>query len=64
VASYDGKLRRVLSQNGCHPTRHGKGSHEIWFSPITNRNFSVNHNIKSRHSANEILKEAGVKHKF
>jgi predicted RNA binding protein YcfA (HicA-like mRNA interferase family) len=64
VANYDRELRRVLSQNGCFLTRHGKGSHEIWHSPITNRNISVNIKIKSRHSANEILKEAGIKQKF
>lgn len=64
MADYDIKLRKILKKHGCSLTRHGKGSHEIWFSPISNNPVSVNKKIKSRHSANEILKEAGIDHKF
>ena len=64
MADYDRQLRKILKQNGCMLTRYGKGSHEIWYSPITTRPVSVNLKIKSRHSANEILKEAGINHKF
>jgi hypothetical protein len=42
----------------------GKGDHEIWFSPITKRNFPVDGKILSRHTANGIMKQAGISHKF
>lgn len=34
-------LLRLLRQRGCYVLRPGKGSHEIWFSPITGKKFSV-----------------------
>jgi len=36
----------------------------IWYSPITQRNFPVDGNIKSRHWANIVLKQAGIEKKF
>ncbi len=54
-------LAKRLRQAGCEPKRHGKGSHEIWRSPISERSFSVPVNIKSRRLANEILKQAGLR---
>jgi predicted RNA binding protein YcfA (HicA-like mRNA interferase family) len=44
--------------------RPGKGSHEIWHSPITQRNFSLPGTTKSRHTANEVLKQAGLPKAF
>jgi hypothetical protein len=44
--------------------RKGKGDHEIWHSPITSRNFPVDGNIKFRHWANIVLKQAGIEKKF
>jgi predicted RNA binding protein YcfA (HicA-like mRNA interferase family) len=41
----------------------GKGSHEKWRSPITGRNFIVPRS-KSRHTANEVLKQAGLPKAF
>ncbi|MCL2703705.1 MAG: DUF1902 domain-containing protein [Defluviitaleaceae bacterium] len=35
---------------------HRKGDHDTWFSPITNKPISVDGKIKSRHTANGILK--------
>lgn len=32
------ELLRKLSKAGCYMVRQGKGSHEIWFSPITEKN--------------------------
>jgi hypothetical protein len=31
--------------------RHGKGDHEIWFSPLNQRHFTVDGTLKSRHTA-------------
>jgi predicted RNA binding protein YcfA (HicA-like mRNA interferase family) len=61
-------LYRQLSQRlrsaGCTLKRQGKGSHEIWFSPVSGRTFSVPANIKSLRLANQILKEAGLPKAF
>jgi hypothetical protein len=38
----------------------GKGSHQIWYSPITRRHFPVPAGIKSRHTANAVLKQAAI----
>jgi len=29
------ELKRLLSESGCRFERHGKGDHDIWFSPHT-----------------------------
>ena len=57
-------LVRILEANGCSLVRKGKGSHEIWYSPINNRNVSVPHSTKSRHTANDVLKQAGLAKAF
>jgi predicted RNA binding protein YcfA (HicA-like mRNA interferase family) len=53
-----------LQKAGCYFVREGKGSHEIWYSPLTNRTFTVPANIVSRHLANTILKQAGLPKAF
>lgn len=53
-------LRDILIEHGCYFVRQGKGSHEIWFSPINSARFPVAVTIVSRILANKILKQAGV----
>jgi len=57
-------LKRILRDAGCYCARQGKGDHEIWYSPITERNFSVDSKILSRHTANAVLKQAGLPKQF
>jgi predicted RNA binding protein YcfA (HicA-like mRNA interferase family) len=64
MAEYEKKVREVLRQNGCYFVRRGKGDHDIWFSPITGRHITVDGKIKSRHTANEVLKQGGIPHRF
>jgi len=64
MAEYEKRVRKLLSENGCYFVRHAKGDHDTWYSPITNESFTVDGKIKSRHTANGILKRAGIKHKF
>ena len=64
MADYGREVRDLLSKNGCSFLRSGKGSHEIWFSPITNRIVSVNGKVKNRNTANGILTDAGIKQKL
>ena len=53
------RLKIMLSATGCYFERQGKGDHEIWYSPLTDRRFVVDNAIKSRHTANGVLKQAG-----
>lgn len=64
MSDFSPPLKRILKDAGCHKEREGKGDHEIWFSPITNRRFPVDHKIKSRHTANGVLKQAGLEKQF
>ncbi|MFZ5713064.1 MAG: type II toxin-antitoxin system HicA family toxin [Bradyrhizobium sp.] len=57
-------VRRLLMDAGCFYVRAGKGDHAIWYSPITKRNFPVDQKIKSRHTANGIMKQAGLPKAF
>ena len=62
--TFDRDLRQLLLAAGCHFLRQGKGSHEIWHSPITGQSFPVQVGVASRHTANAILKQAGLPKAF
>ena len=64
MSDYSKELKQHLQKEGCYFERQGKGDHEIWFSPITNIRFVVDNRIKSRHTANAVLKQAGLPKKF
>jgi len=53
-----------LKRHGCFFRRHGAGDHELWFSPITNRTFPVDRGCQSKHTANAVMKQAGINYKF
>jgi predicted RNA binding protein YcfA (HicA-like mRNA interferase family) len=57
-------VRKALSDGGCWFHRQGRGDHEIWRSPHSGRPFTVDKVIKSRHTANGIMKEAGLPFRF
>lgn len=61
---FDRRLRELLNAAGCTFVRHGKGSHEIWHSPVTKRNFPVPIGVATRHTANAILRQAGLPKAF
>jgi len=64
MGDYAPGVKRILRASGCHFHRQGKGDHDIWYSPITNRYFPVDGKILSRHTANGILKQAGLPKEF
>ena len=64
MAEYEKKVRKILMKHGCFFKRHGKGDHDIWFSPIVNHEIVVDGRIKSRFMANEIMKQAGLTFRF
>ena len=62
--SFTPELKKILDGAGCYFERSGKGDHEIWYSPLTQRRFVIDHSIKSRHTANAVLKQAGLPKAF
>ncbi|MGO9421395.1 type II toxin-antitoxin system HicA family toxin [Roseiarcus sp.] len=64
VPQIDRPLRDLLIKAGCEFIRPGRGSHEIWRSPNTQHHFPVPIGIPSRHTANAILRQAGLPKAF
>ena len=64
MAGYERQVQEELRKHGCTFYRQGRGDHEIWYSPITNRKVIVDGTIESRHTANAVLKAAGIEKKF
>lgn len=57
-------VKTILRDLGFEYHRPGKGSHEIWKNKTTGVSVSVPRNLKSKFTANGILKDAGSSHKF
>jgi hypothetical protein len=57
------QLKDILVANKCWLVR-GHRLHETWESPISKRQFTVDNNIKSRHIANAVLRQAGLPKAF
>jgi hypothetical protein len=64
MASYTLKLKEILRTHGCYFERPGRGDHEIWYSPMTQRRFPADRFIVSRHTANAVPKQAGIPKQF
>ena len=64
MAEYEKRVREILQENNCTFKRHGKGDHDIWYSHITGRHVTVDSKIKSRHTANAIMKQSGIAYRF
>jgi len=60
VSSLYPQLVAILKNHGCVFVRQGKGSHEIWFSPASQKKFSVPFTIQAKPTANAILRQAGL----
>ena len=61
---YARQVKAILAARGCTLVRQGKGDHEIWQSPVNTTRFVVDGLIPSRHLANTVLKQAGIKEKI
>lgn len=64
MADFYRELIAVLRANGFAFLRMGKGSHEIWANHASNKQVTVPRTTKSRHTANDVLKQAGLPKKF
>jgi hypothetical protein len=62
--NFSDSVKEMLTKHGCYFKRHGKGDHDIWYSPISKISFPVDTSIKSRHTANGIMKQAGLPKAF
>lgn len=58
------ELIRLLRADGCEFVRHGKGSHELWRSPRSNKLLVIPRDTIKRHTANGILRDAGLPKAF
>jgi predicted RNA binding protein YcfA (HicA-like mRNA interferase family) len=61
--SFTRELKKKLKEGGCWFVRQGRGDHEVWESPNGQR-FTVDNDIKSKHTANGTLKDAGLPKAF
>jgi predicted RNA binding protein YcfA (HicA-like mRNA interferase family) len=64
MADFYRELIAVLRAQGFVLSRSGKGSHEIWWNPNSKKSVTVPRTTKSRHTANDVLKQAGLEKKF
>lgn len=62
--AYGRALKRILKEHGCRFVRHGKGDHEIWFSPLTGVHFAIDAGTRKKFTAEGVLKQAGIKAKL
>ena len=60
MSDYTLAVKRAVRPAGAYRVRQGRGDHEIWYSPVSNRNFVIDGKIKSRHLANAVLIQAGL----
>jgi len=65
MREYSKTVKEILSKHGWSFLRRGsKASHDIWQNSEGNESVSINRNMKSRFTANDILRQAGVKERI
>jgi hypothetical protein len=64
MAGFYRDLVRILTEASCVFRREGRGDHEIWYSPVSDCCFTIDKHTRSRHTANETLKQAGLPKQF
>jgi predicted RNA binding protein YcfA (HicA-like mRNA interferase family) len=64
MADYYRNVIRLLRQQGFELKRQGRGDHEIWWNPYTAVSVTVDRKLRSRYTANGILREAGLPKSF
>jgi predicted RNA binding protein YcfA (HicA-like mRNA interferase family) len=64
MADYYRDVIALLRASGYEFKRQGRGDHEIWWNPQTRVHVTVDRKLKSKFTANGILKEAGLPKAF
>lgn len=62
--NFTSAVREKLAAAGFERIRSGKGDHEVWRHPVKRITIPVDSKIKSRHTANKIMKDAGLPKAF
>ena len=62
--NFSRELKAILTAAGYRLARSGKGDHEIWQHETSGKRVTVDGAIKSRHTANAVLKQAGLPKAF
>lgn len=57
-------LKKLLAASGFEFLRQARGDHEVWWHPVTKQKLTIDNGSKSRHLANDLLKEAGLPKAF
>jgi predicted RNA binding protein YcfA (HicA-like mRNA interferase family) len=60
MADYYRDVVRLLREAGFEFKRQGRGDHEIWWNAASGVTVVVDRKLRSRFTANGILKEAGL----
>lgn len=60
MKNFSPRVKSTLKEAGWQFLRHGKGDHDIWHDPMSGRKVTVDNAMKSRHTANAVLKKAGL----
>ena len=53
-------LTTLLRAEGWRFLRSAKGDHEIWSHPDRTQRLTIDKGVRSRHTANAVLKQAGL----
>jgi predicted RNA binding protein YcfA (HicA-like mRNA interferase family) len=64
VIGFGKAVREKLREAGWLFHHHGKGDHDVWIDPRTGQKVTVPIKLMSRHTANGILKDAGLPKEF
>jgi predicted RNA binding protein YcfA (HicA-like mRNA interferase family) len=64
MADYYRDVVRLLKDGGFVFKRQGRGDHEIWWNPKIGVRVTVDRKLRSKFTANGILKEAGFSKAF
>jgi predicted RNA binding protein YcfA (HicA-like mRNA interferase family) len=64
VKGFAKAVREKLAEAGWRFHHHGKGDHDVWHNPGTGKKVTVPVKLLSRHTANGILKDAGLQKEF
>ena len=64
MADFYRDVIRLLRASGDEIKRQGRGDHEIWWSSRTGIRVTVDRKLRSKFTANAILKEAGLPKAF
>jgi predicted RNA binding protein YcfA (HicA-like mRNA interferase family) len=64
VKGYGSAVRKKLREAGWLLHHRGKGDHDVWYDPRTGQKVTVPVKLMSRHTANGILRDAGLAKEF